>query len=43
LSVGTNLYIKKTAVGASFLNHIRQSLNDTKLQNNMRVTTDLTF
>ena len=43
LSYGTKIYIKKMAVGASFWDPIRQSLNDNQLQNNERFTADLTF
>ena len=43
LSNGTKIYIKKMAIGASYWDPIRQSLNDNQLQNNMRFSTDLTF
>jgi hypothetical protein len=43
VSYGTKIYIKKMAVGASFWDPIRQSLNDNQLQNASRLTTDLTF
>lgn len=42
-SYGTKIYIKKMALGASFWDPIRQSLNDNQLQNKMRFSTDLTF
>ena len=43
LTYGLKFYVKSLAIGATYFNPIRQSLNDRQLPNKNRVTTHLTY
>lgn len=43
MTIGSKFYLKKFAIGATFLDPIRQQLRDDQLPNKNRVTTDLTY